>query len=307
MIIFIFYFTNTYKVKKNILIISILFFFLIGISNSCKKPIYEPKLIFKFEIDSTQQRLDNFGNPSSIPVGHSAQTPSFNSISAHYIELAPDMYTAIGKGTILYKAEETTIGGANAIDFDKNTKVKDGEEFYSMPIKDVKAGTYQWLRLSLAYQNYDIVYKYKNPTDTTQNLIGTGTVASFVGFNTYIKSVIVKSQSLAVNANKLQGYWAFETFGFLFSGQAPAGATTVPNPLFASSPIPAGSCVVTAEFASSPLTITGNETEDIVVVVKVSNNKSFEWTDVNSDGYYQPDKGDIPTDMGVRGIQPVVQ
>ena len=75
----------------------------------------------------------------------------------------------------------------------------------------------------------------------------------------------------------------------------------------ASSPIPAGSCVVTAEFSGAPLTITGNETEDIVVIVKVSNNKSFEWTDTNGDGYYQPDRGDVPTDMGVRGIQPIVQ
>ncbi len=293
--------------KKNIGFLFILVLSIIGISSSCKKTVVEPKLIFKFEIDSTQQRLDNFGNPSSIASGHAAQTPQFNTISAHYLELAADMYTALGAGTILYKADQTTLGGANAIDFEKNTKVKDGETFFSMPLKDAKAGTYQWMRLSLAYQNYDIVFKYKNPSDTAQDLIGTGTVASFVGFNTYIKTVMVKSQSLTVNANKLQGYWAFETFGMLFSGQAPAGATTVPNPLFASSPIPAGSCVVTAEFSGAPLTITGNETEDIVVIVKVSNNKSFEWTDTNGDGYYQPDRGDVPTDMGVRGIQPIVQ
>ena len=285
------------------LTVAIMFF-----ASACKKnSTNNPKLIFKFEIDSTQQRLDNFGNPSTIPSGHSAQTPVFNTISAHYLELAPSSSTALGTGTVLYKAEETTLGGSNAIDFDKNKKVKNGEEFYSVAIADVKPGTYEWMRLSLAYQNYDITFKYKNPLDTTQNLIGQGTVASFVGFNTYVKSVTVKTQSLAVNANKLQGFWAFETFSYLFSGQAPAGATTVPNPLFASSPIPAGSCVVTGKFTSAPLTITGNEKEDIVVTVKVSNNKSFEWTDLNGDGYYQPDKGEVPTDMGVRGIVPIIK
>jgi hypothetical protein len=278
------------------------------LASACKKnSTKNPKLIFKFQIDSMQQRLDNLGNPSTIPSGHSAQTPVFNTLSAHYLELAPSSLTALGTGTILYRAEETTLGGTNAIDFDKNKKVKNGEEFYSVALADVKPGTYEWMRLSLAYQNYDITYKYKNPIDTTQNLIGKGTVASFVGFNTYINSVLVNTQSLAVNANKVQGFWAFETFGYLFSGQAPAGATTVPNPLFASSPIPAGSCVVTGKFTSAPLTITGNEEDDIVVTIKVSNNKSFEWTDLNGDGYYQPDKGDVPTDMGLRGIVPVVE
>ena len=57
------------------------------------------------------------------------------------------------------------------------------------------------------------------------------------------------------------------------TGQAPAGATTVPNPIFASSPIPQGSCLVTGEF-ETPLVINGDETEDIVVVLSVSTKRS---------------------------------
>ena len=89
------------------------------------------------------------------------------------------------------------------------------------------------------------------------------------------------------------------------SGQAPAGATTVPNPLFASSPIPAGSCVVTGMFAS-PLVITGNETSDINIRVSLSTNKSFEWTEVANPGTYDPADGDVPVDMGIRGMIPNV-
>src|SRR6218665_158755 len=47
-----------------------------------------PRLIFKFKFDSTQVRLDNFGNPSTIPSGNAAQSPHFNLMSQHYVELA---------------------------------------------------------------------------------------------------------------------------------------------------------------------------------------------------------------------------
>ena len=260
-------------------------------------------LIFKFKFDSTQVRLNNVGQVAVIPVGHSAQTPKFNKMSAHYIELAPTAFTALGLGQILYKAPETTIGGSNAIDFNQSLRVAEGETFLSVPISSIAIGTYEWLRVSLAYQNYDIKYKY-NVSGTIG--VSTGTIASFIGFRTYVQSYTINTMSVTENANKDQGYWGFETFGLTFKGQAPAGATTVPNPLFATSPIPAGSCVVTGAFPSA-LQITGNETSDIIITMSLSTNKSFEWTDVNGDGLYQPDAGDVVTDMGVRGLIPIVQ
>jgi hypothetical protein len=78
----------------------------------------------------------------------------------------------------------------------------------------------------------------------------------------------------------------------------------VPNPLFATSPIPAGSCLVTGEFAS-PFTITGNETEDITVVISLSTNNSFEWRD-NGDRLFDP-QVDTVVDMGLRGMIPSVE
>jgi hypothetical protein len=259
-----------------------------------------PKLIFKYKFDSSQIRLDNLGQPSSLPAGHSAQSPVFNGMSSHYVELAPSAFTALGAGQVLYKSSETTAGGSNAIEFEKETVAKDGEVFLSVPLKNIKPGSYEYLRVSLAYQNYDIKVRYNG-------LDFTGTLASFIGFNTFIKSFKPKTVNINVNANKLQGYWAFEAYNQTVDGQAPAGATTVPNPIFASSPIPQGSCVVTGPFAGAPLQITGQEKNDVVVIVSLSINKSFEWTDQNADGLYEPAAGDTVTDMGIRGLIPIIQ
>ena len=165
----------------------------------------------------------------------------------------------------------------------------------------------------MAYQNYDITYK---SSSIPGNGLGTGTIASFVGYNTYINSYSIKTQTVSVNANKLQGYWGFETtvFGttYTVTGQAPSGATTVVNPLFSTSPIPAGSCLATGQFVNSGgsnqmLTITGNETKDIVVIVSLSTNKSFEWVEHSADNYYEPAAGDTVVDMGIRGLIPFIQ
>ena len=84
-----------------------------------------PKLIFKFKFDSTQQRLDNFGMPATLPSTNEAQSPIFNGMSAHYIEMAKYDTTQVGHGAVLYRAEETMCGGSNAITFCKSIVAKD--------------------------------------------------------------------------------------------------------------------------------------------------------------------------------------
>jgi hypothetical protein len=299
---------------KTILIVCALFLFI----TSCKKneTTSEPKLIFKLKLDPTQTRLDNIGNPSTLPAGHAGQDPTYNAFSIHYVELAPTAWTALGTGAVLYHAPETTAGGANAIDFDKCTLAKDGEVLYSLPLSSVKAGSYEWLRVSAAYQNYNVTLSIDTTVSGYPFTDLPCTIASFVGFNTYIKDYKVKTQTVSVNANKAQGYWGSETQvtipgiydqPYLNQGQAPAGATTVVNPLNATSPIPPGSCVVTAAFNAAPLVITGKETKDVVVTVAFSTNKSFEWVDLNGDGKWQGLKGEYVVDMGLRGMIPSVQ
>ena len=297
----------------------LLLFVAMALFSSCKKEAdsdSDANLQFKFKFDPNQLRLNNIGQPSSIPAGHAAQTPEFREMSVHYIELAPSALTLLGAGAIVYKGAETTKGGENAVDFDQVAKGGDGEVFTQISLKNVPPGTYEWVRASVTYQNYDVRFNINNIPVVGNLSQQKGTVASFVGFNTYIGSITPRSKTLAVNDDKKQGFWAFETnlsapyqaYNDVSSGEAPAGSTTVVNPLFASSPVPAGSCVVTGKF-ETPLVVTGNETRDLTVTLSFSINQSFEWIDSNAngqldiyaDGVTAPEK---IVDMGLRGLLP---
>jgi hypothetical protein len=284
---------------------------------SCKKddpdpipspaPINGPQLVLKFHFDTTAQRLNSFAQPVDVSAGHGAQHPRFNSMSAHYVEFAPSPWTLPGQGAVVYHAPETTVGGEQAIDFAQAVLAGEGGTFLNIPLSQLPAGSYPYLRVSIGYQNYEIDFRH-----TVQG-VGVfdlqAAVASFIGYRNYISTFNVKHQPVTVNANKDQGFWAFEVLNPPFplaptTGQAPPGATTVPNPIFASSPIPQGSCLVTGIFPE-PLVITGNETQDVVIQVNVSVNRSFEWIDVAGDNIYEPAAGDQVVDMGTRGMFPV--
>ncbi|NNT71198.1 hypothetical protein HKT18_03115 [Flavobacterium sp. IMCC34852] len=260
----------------------------------------EPMLIIKFKFDENQVRLNNLGQPSVVATGNAAQSPVFNTISSHYIELAPNANTQLGSGTIIYHAPETNLGGTTAIDFNQSKIVAEGETFLKIPLSQVASGSYEWMRVSLSYQNYQINIRH-------QNVDYTGTLASFVGFNTYITEFNIGNNIFQVNGNRAQGYWAFglNNQPYSASGQAPAGTTTVPNPIEATSPIPRNlnTCVVTGKFASN-LVINGNETDDVVITLSLSVNNSFEWQEVTADGKFEPSIGENVVDMGLRGLIP---
>ena len=333
--------------------------------SSCKKdtkntttttPTTAPQLKFVFKFDNTQQRLGDSGQVVTLPSTHRAQNPTFNGMSVHHIEMAQTFSTGVGFGTLLYTTPTNTNVPAvtvwnsshtvsqtytDAIYFDQEKVVGDGQQFYSIPLSQVAAGTYPYLRISVAYQNYDIKYAilpntpvsstFTTPTGSTY--YSTGTIASFIGYNTYVNSYTVKKQNVVVpnGGPKQQGYWAFESAPYVIGGnsytvapsqgQAPQGATTVVNPLFASSAVPPGSCLVTGQFVSaastnsnpiySPLVITGHETSDIIITVSMSTNNSFEWKSNSiqpnpNDGYIYPLNGDTVVNMGVRGMRPIL-
>ncbi len=260
--------------------------------------VEEPQLIIKFKFDPTQVRLNNIGEPSTVSAGNAAQSPIFNSISAHYLEFTQNALTQVGQGSILYSGPSTTLGGASAIDFSQAKIVGEGEAFISIPLKSLPAGSYEYVRVSLSYQNYNI-----NVRASGSDYVGT--LASFVGYNNYITTHSVAGNPFVVNDDKLQGYWAFAipSVGYSTSGQTAAGATTVPNPLAATSPIPAGSCLVTGKFANN-FVVTGNETKNVEVQLSLSINNSFEWQEVNADGKFEPSAGENVVDMGLRGLIP---
>ena len=287
------------------------------IYGSCTKDTdqNEPKLIISITFDSTQQRFDAFGDSSTIPATHAAQHPKFNGLSIHNIELVPDQFTPLMGGAVLYIGEETMQGGNNAVDFDNAIIKSNGEVFVEIPLDQITPGSYQFVRTSVTYQNYSVAFNLNDvptfPSGTTNLINQQGTIASFVGFNTYINTLLVNQMDTMIQGNRLQGFWAFESsltapytpYNAIYAGQSTG--TTVVNPLFNTTPIPSGSCLVTGTF-DQLLEITGNETEDIHIELSYSTNNSFEWKDDNGNDQWDINVGgstEQVVDMGLRGLR----
>ena len=118
--------------------------------------------------------------------------------------------------------------------------------FLKIPLSQVPQGSYEYVRVSLAYQEYTI--SIRNAWRDYQ-----GKLASFVGLIIISQHILLGNNSFPVNGNRLAGYWAFalNDFPYATTGQAPVGATTVPNPIASTSPIPVVHCVVTGKFAQN--------------------------------------------------------
>lgn len=263
-----------------------------------------PALVLRVAVDPDAERLNNLGLPAPMAEGHAGQDPVFHRIGIHHAELVPTAFTPIGAGAIALESPHTTEGGAIAVDFDAQPIIAPGEEILGTALSALPPGTYEYLRIAISYQEYDV--------DLEVDVAGqpfevTGRVASFLELNTYIRDFDLDGETVTVNGNRSQGYWAFKTpYTAVVEGQAPEGATTVPNPISSTSPINVGSCIVTAAF-DEPLTITGDEREDRVIDVTLSIDRSFEWIDDNGDGAWQPLEGEAIVDMGVRGMTLAVE
>ncbi|MEZ5013462.1 MAG: hypothetical protein R2794_04160 [Chitinophagales bacterium] len=291
--------------------------FILLLLPACKKDVtIYSKAHFIFQFDPDQERLDNLGDPSVIPAGHGTQIPDMLRMSAHYIELVPDALTPYKDGSIVFKGPETDEGGDNAIDFAASSFAADGDEFFSVPTGKIPPGTYHYIRVSIAYQECNIHFDLNNIPGYGDLPDQNGTTASFLGYNTFIKDLSVNNLSIPIYTNKLQGFWGFATaftgalepYNALYTGQAPAGATTVVNPLHDTAPVPNGSCVITGAFAD-PLVVSGDETDELYIYLSFSINQSFEWVDTDGDGKWDidatnPEETESITDMGIRGLVP---
>lgn len=303
-------------------------FLLYILFSSCTKTdnedIQEPKLIFRYHFDSTMQRLNNQGVPKPVKAGNAALSPVVNSMSVHYIELMPDGSTLFGNGAVLFQSPETSAGGTKAIDFSRSDLAGNYEVFFAIPLKDIPPGEYEWLRVAPAYQQFSVSCHLDTvitiATDTSsQDITITGhfpaTVAAFTGYNTYIGSYLLKTMGVEVEGNRASGYWGLEVSYSAeeinetdtLSGQIPEGSMTIVNPLFHSSPLPAGSSALTASFRPGKLVITGEEKENIIIEVSFSTNNCFEWQDVIPNGRWEPWKGEPLADMGLRGMSPEIK
>ena len=258
-----------------------------------------PSLVVRILVDPDGPRLDNLGQPTQMPPGHAGQDPIMHRIGAHHVELVPNAYTLPGQGAELFHSPDTAAGGELAVDFEAEPVIAPGETILRVALDAIDPGTYAYLRVAVSYQEYDVTLRAGLGG---QSVDVSGRVVSFLERLTYITSFDVGGESVDVGGNRPQGYFAFKTaYTGVITGQAPPGATTVPNPIDATSPIEVGSCIVTGVFPQ-PLTISGHESDDIVIDVSLSTNKSFEWDDTNGNGHWEPLRDEMPVDMGIRGM-----
>lgn len=275
-----------------------------------------PRLIFRVRFDSTTERLNNEGTPASVRAGHAAQHPVINAMAVDYIELVPGSNTALSAGAVIYKADVTTQGGDPATDFSRLVPAGHNEVFYATRLNGIAPGEYEWLRVGFAYLNTTVAFRLDSTVNDSTKVHDDfiGSLTSFIGDKTYIGTYSVKSQQWVLDTNKLQGYWGFEGLisgdnineVLVREGQSEEGATTVVNPLHETSPLPPGSGIVTAAFTPGNLVITGDETENIVVELTVSVNRSFEWQELIENGKWDILKEPV-VDMGIRGMQPAIK
>lgn len=253
---------------------------------SCKKAP-DPTITFIIKFDSIQDRLDANGQPTTGSTG-TAQTPVFNKIGTNYFELSGDENVLLGKGKVLMSTPDISVPGATdpAIDFSQLKMLSDGDVLVTMPIKNFPIGQYQYARLSVPYTNFDVQFNLIDVPFAGDFLDERGTIAAFLGQSTYITTYKVADKEQVVNNVKKKGFWSFETklspgyaaYNGIYTGQIPDSVITVVNPIQKTSPIQKGSSVITGKFIS-PLTITGAETQNIMVTLSLSINKSFEWED----------------------------
>lgn len=273
--------THIMKIVLKLCILSLMG--LILCSTGCKE---EPEyyIHFRVKFDGLQERLNNTGYPVAVGSGKAAQTPLMNQIGIQQIELTTNNTTSFGKGTILQTTPNTTTGGEEAIDFSQVLMAKEGEGFLTVPIKKLAIGRYEWLRVAVVYQNFDILFNMYNVPFVGSFLDQRGTLASFLGQNTYVTPYKVWSKLDNTKGNIKQGYWCYETKlvpayasnDKMFSGNSPEGMTTVVNMMSATMPNPVGSGIITGKL-DTPLSITGSETKDIYITLSFSVNNSFEW------------------------------
>lgn len=280
--------------------------------SSCHKDVKDfTYLNFSIAFDPMQDRLDNQGNPAPLAAGHGAQSPDMENVRIQYIEFVPDANTAYKDGEQLFKANQYNFGGTYAIYFDSTLDAVPGGRFYSLNLKRLPAGTYRYVRVHVSWQHCMVQYDLNNVPGTGTLSDLSGDLACTLGDASYYGMFAVGDSSLPVNAVLYPGVWKLSavlpdpSMSRIIGGQCPPGNITEVNPLYASSPVPPQTNIVTAAF-DDPLVLADDETRNLNVTLTLSVNQSIEWDDSNGNGAWDVDYTGSSTeplvDVGIRGM-----
>jgi hypothetical protein len=277
------------------------------------------RVYFKIKFDPLQERLNNQGLSIGIGAGNAAQTPAINSIGIDGLEILKNAFSKVGEGSLLFSSPKTSAAGTPATDYSKLIIAKDGDIFLSIPVRDIVPGKYEWLRASVACQNFDLQINMINIPFVGNLPDERAAFTGFLGANNYITKYKIWEKDDVVNGNKGRGYWcletkfniAFNSLNTIYRGQMIDKNITFVNPISQSSPSTTGSADVVGRF-ETPLSITGAESEDITVFITLSTNNMFEWEEnINRNGKWdinaqstngQPEFEKIK-DIGFRGLK----
>jgi hypothetical protein len=267
------------------------------------------QLVFRLKFDSTQIRLNDQGLASAPSAGTGAQSPSLTGMGLDYIELMPNANTPPGAGVLLYKTKETTCGGNKAGNFCKGVVVGENEVLFSVDLNLIPPGSYPWIRVSIAYQELKIMARSVSAGNQKACLAGFSSELTYLS-KTKVDNAVL-TPTLNGVGNKNRGYWLFyqQIFNLSYRLEGNSPHTTVVNPN-TQAPNTNTLSFVYGEFVNSSnsnpqaLSISGNELSNIEVILSISTNKSFEWTELTQDGLFQPEIGESVLDFGCRGLIP---
>ncbi len=268
------------------------------------------QFILRLKFDSMQTRLNDLGQVSSPTPGTGAQSPIISGMSVNYIELMPDAGSAPGSGVVIYKTKETNCGGTQALNFCKGLVVGENEVLLSVDLNSIPAGTYPWIRISIAYQELIVQARSLSAGNTTATLAGFSADLTYLS-KTKIQTTVL-TPTLGGVGNKSRGYWMYyqKVFNtaYQLDGQSPHITVVNPNPMAvntSSLSFVYGQFVNSSTMNTEALVIGNNETTDREVILSISTNGSFEWTELTHDGRFQPEIGENVLDFGCRGVIPL--
>lgn len=291
-----------------VFLLTIFLFFSCSDNESSEPNVTNSNLIFKIKFNSSQERLDSFGQIADIPNGNAAQSPNISLTSIHYIELVPNENTQFGEGEIVYRGAETDAAGETAIDFDNAIIVGNNEIFKTIPIETINTNNYSYIRIMATYQKG--TFDFLHPDGT----IVEGEYNLFLGNKTFFSELQADGCGVINNFNTNSDY-GYCHFGVPESPSDPGicgitiiqGDITEVNPINASSSVPENHGVITGVFENG-LNISGNEPDDIVITLSLSTNNSMEWSETIDNGFYESYHQDENfVDCGFRGLIPFVE